>query len=95
MLSPEADVLHQTHGKGFPSMSIPTSGAVVGSSVQTTIVTTTGKRSSLKLAYRTNVCILIARSFFVVNNFIIGGWMIGTNAMYEYAATAIGPIRPV
>ena len=40
-------------------------------------------------------CILIARSFFVVNNFIIGGWMIGTNAMYEYAATAIGPIRPV
>jgi len=76
-------------------MSIPTSGAVVGSSVQTTIVTTTGKRILSSLLTGRRFCILIARSFFVVNNFIIGGWMIGTNAMYEYAATAIGPIRPV
>ena len=31
------------------------------------------------------------RSFFVVSAFMIGGWMTGTSAMYEYAATAIGP----
>ena len=33
------------------------------------------------------------RSFFVVSAFMIGGWMIGTSAMYEYAATAIAPRR--
>ena len=39
--------------------------------------------------------ILILRSFSVVKSFMIGGWIIGTSAMYEYAATAIGPISPV
>ena len=33
----------------------------------------------------------MARSFFVVSSFIIGGWITGTSAIYEYAATAIEP----
>jgi len=31
--------------------------------------------------------------FFVVSAFIIGGCIIGTRAIYEYAAIAIGPKR--
>ena len=31
-------------------------------------------------------------SFFVVSAFIIGGWIMGTSDIYEYAATAMGPI---
>ena len=38
-------------------------------------------------------CILILRSASVVSARMIGGWMSGTSAMYEYAATAIEPIR--
>ena len=32
-------------------------------------------------------------SFFVVSISIIGFWITGTNAIYEYADTAIAPIR--
>lgn len=35
--------------------------------------------------------IFIARSFFVVTSFMIGGCIIGISAMYEYAAMAIAP----
>ena len=38
--------------------------------------------------------ILIALSFLVVNNFIIGGWITGTRAIYEYAAIEIGANKP-
>jgi hypothetical protein len=31
----------------------------------------------------------------LVGAFMIGGWMIGASAMYEYAATGIGPSRSV
>ena len=39
------------------------------------------------------VFILIRRSFFVVISSMIGLWMTGTRAIYEYADTAIAPIR--
>ena len=35
--------------------------------------------------------ILIFRSFSVVRSFMMGGWMMGTRDIYEYAATAMGP----
>ena len=35
--------------------------------------------------------IRIRRSFLVVSSLITGGWIIGTSAMYEYAATMIAP----
>ena len=35
----------------------------------------------------------MARSFSVVRARMIGGWISGTSAMYEYAETAIGPSR--
>ena len=35
--------------------------------------------------------ITICLSFFVVKNLIIGGWIKGTRAIYEYAATAVAP----
>ena len=31
-------------------------------------------------------------SFFVVISFITGGWIMGTSAIYEYAATIIAPV---
>ena len=37
--------------------------------------------------------ILMRRSFLVVRAIIIGLWITGTRAMYEYALTAIAPIR--
>ena len=37
--------------------------------------------------------ILMRRSLLVVSNLMIGGWITGTNAMYEYADTAIAPIK--
>ena len=40
---------------------------------------------------RDGYSILIRRSFFVVSSLMIGGWMIVTSAMYEYAATAVAP----
>ncbi len=79
----------------LPSISIPTSGAVVGRIRHTTIVTTIGNRIFSSLETGRSCAILICLSFSVVSSFMIGGWMIGTNDMYEYAATAIGPSRPV
>ena len=65
----------------LPSISIPTSGAVVGRIVHTTTVTTIGKRIFSSLETGLKFSILMARSFLVVNSFIIGGWMIGTSAI--------------
>ena len=47
-------------------------------------------RSSFETGRR--LSIFIARSFLVVKSFMMGGCMIGTSDIYEYAATAIGPI---
>ena len=81
--------------KRLPSISIPTSGAVVGRIRQTTIVTIIGKSIFSSLDTGRNCSILILRSSSVVKSFIIGGWIIGTSDIYEYAATAIGPIYSV
>ena len=78
--------------KRLPNMSIPTSGAVVGRISTTTTVTTIGKRIFSSLETGLNCSILTSLSFLVVKSFIIGGWIIGTSDIYEYAATAIGPI---
>ena len=59
--------------KRLPSISIPTSGAVVGRINTTTIVTIIGKRIFSSLDTGLNCSILIFLSFSVVNNFIIGG----------------------
>ena len=65
----------------LPSISIPTSGAVVGRIRHTTMVITIGKRIFSSLETGLKFSILMARSFLVVNSFIIGGWMIGTSAI--------------
>ena len=72
--------------------SILLSGAVVGRISTTTTVTTIGKRIFSSLETGLNCSILTSLSFLVVKSFIIGGWIIGTSDIYEYAATAIGPI---
>ena len=79
----------------LPSISIPTNGAVVGRIVHTTIVTIIGNKILSNFDTGRSCSILILRSFSVVRSFIIGGWIIGTNDIYEYAATAIGPIIAV
>ena len=64
--------------KRFPSISIPTRGAVVGKIKQTTMVTTMGNRIFSSLETGLNCSILHIRSSLVVKTRIIGGWMIGT-----------------
>ena len=81
--------------KRLPSIKNPTSGAVVGKISTTTTVTTIGKRIFSNFETGLNCSILIALSFLVVKSFIIGGCIIGTSDIYEYAATAIGPIKSV
>ena len=51
--------------------------------------------NSILVSFETDFCsygILIRRSFFVVSSFITGGWIMGTSAIYEYAATIIAPL---
>ena len=63
----------------LPNISIPTRGAVVGRIMQTTMVTTIGKRIFSSLDTGRSWPILIFLSFSVVSNFIIGGWIMGTS----------------
>ena len=72
-------------------MSEPTRGAAEGMRSATNAVTAIGKIIFSFFDTGRRVSILIRLSSFVVRSFIIGGWMTGTSAMYEYAATAIGP----
>ena len=67
--------------KRFPSINIPTNGAVVGRITHTTIVTMIGNRILSSLDTGLNCSILILRSFSVVRSFMIGGWITGTKAM--------------
>ena len=62
----------------LPSINIPTNGAVVGSIMQTTIVTMMGNSIFSNLDTGRSCAILIFLSFSVVKSFIIGGWIIGT-----------------
>ena len=57
----------------LPSISMPTSGAVVGRIEHTTIVTMIGKRILSSLETGLNCSIFIFRSFSVVSSFMIGG----------------------
>ena len=59
--------------KRLPTISIPTSGAVVGRIIQTTIVTITGKRIFSSLDTGRSCSILIFLSSSVVKSFMIGG----------------------
>ena len=63
--------------------------------MQTTIVTTIGKRILSSLETGRSCCILILRLSPLTSAFMMGGWMIGTSDIYEYAATAIGPSSSV
>ena len=77
----------------FPKKSIPNKGnalgeinvvskrPIIGNSIFSSLVTDRGG------------FILITRSFLLVSSRIIGGWITGTRAIYEYAAMAIGPMR--
>ena len=59
--------------KRLPSISMPTSGAVVGRIMHTTIVMTIGKRIFSSLVMGRSCSILILRCFSVVKAFMIGG----------------------
>ncbi|OPY06818.1 MAG: hypothetical protein A4E67_01356 [Syntrophaceae bacterium PtaB.Bin038] len=67
----------------FPSISIPISGAASGSISTHTIVTAIGKMIRSVFDTGRSCSITTVRIFFVVSSFMIGGWMIGTSAMYE------------
>ena len=75
----------------LPSISIPISEVASGRIRQMTMETITGKRICSVLETGRSCSILTALSFFVVQSFMIGGWMKGTSAIYEYAAMAIAP----
>ncbi len=73
-----------------------TENAMALANIQTTNVgnnKVNGNRIFSNLLTWRSWVILVLRSSSVVSSFIIGGWMIGTSAMYEYAATAIAPSK--
>ncbi len=77
----------------LPSMSMPTSGVAAGMESAMTIVVTTGNTIFTRCDTCFTSLITTTRSFSEVRARMIGGWITGTRAMYEYAATAIGPSR--
>ena len=63
----------------LPSISIPTSGAVVGRIRQTTMVIDDREQDLLQFGYRTKLLHLDLPLFLQWSEaFMIGGWMIGT-----------------
>ena len=78
----------------LPSISMPKSGKESGKIRPHINVITIGNTIFSRLETGRNCSIFIARSFFVVSNFIIGGWIIGISAIYEYAATVIADNIP-
>ncbi len=75
----------------LPNVSAPIKGAASGSRKAQSSRSTSGKRIFSRLETGRSCVILILRSACVVSSFIMGGWIIGTSAIYEYAATAIAP----
>ena len=65
----------------FPSISIPIRGTAEGIRSVTTIVTAIGNKIFSPLLTSLSCTIFICLSLFVVSNFIIGGCIIGTNAI--------------
>ncbi|MPM31178.1 hypothetical protein SDC9_77732 [bioreactor metagenome] len=77
----------------FPNIKNPTREMEAGATRPAINVTTIGNKSLVILETLFGLYfILILRSFSVVHIFIAKGCIIGTSAMYEYAATAIGPM---
>ncbi|SAQ55449.1 Uncharacterised protein [Klebsiella oxytoca] len=75
----------------LPKQNIPSSGAASGSSSATSSNSTAGKRIFSRLLTVRSCTMRIFLSFSLVSAFIIGGWINGTSAIYEYAATAMAP----
>lgn len=76
----------------FPNIKKPISSADLGAIVPATTVTIMG--NSILVVWDIELGlygILIQRSFLVVIALITGGCTIGTSAIYEYAATIMGP----
>ena len=68
------------------------SSALFGATVPAIMVTKIGNsRRVVLLTLLGEYSMRMRRSFFVVMALIIGGCIIGTRAMYEYAATIIAP----
>ena len=65
----------------LPSISIPTSAETSGTSRMQKIATTSAKISFSSLETFLRLFILILRSFSVVKRRMMGGWIIGTNAI--------------
>lgn len=77
----------------FPKKSIPRSGRPDGTMK---VVSSNPMIGNMILSNWLTLlagCIRICLSFFVVRRRINGGWITGTSAIYEYAHTAIAPIR--
>ncbi len=62
---------------------MPSSGAAVGSSKATSSSNRIGKRMRSAFDTSRSCTMWILRSSSVVSRRMIGGWMIGTSAMYE------------
>ncbi len=77
----------------LPSINIPINGNKDGNNKVTIIVTTIGNTIFSICLTCLSCPIFILRSSLVVRAFIIGGCISGTSAIYEYAATAIGPSK--
>ena len=68
----------------FPTINMPIRGADIGTSSITITEAIMGNIIfSCDETSRSCGFMYIARSFLVVSNFIIGGWIMGTNAIYE------------
>ena len=70
---------------------MPSNGAAAGSKSATRSSNTIGKTIFSILETSLSWTIFIFLSFSLVIALIIGGWIRGTSAMYEYDATAIAP----
>jgi hypothetical protein len=79
---------HPTSWMKFPNASMPISGAAGGRSRIVRIRSMIGNIIFSVFETGRSCGMVMRRSFFVVSSFMIGGWMSGTRAMYEYAATA-------
>ena len=76
----------------LPNMRKPISSALLGAMVPATTVTNIG--NSTRVVPDTALGLYgmrMQRSFLLVSIFITGGCIMGTSAMYEYAATIMGP----
>ena len=77
----------------FPKKSMPSKGSPEGTMKAVSRKPMTGKKIFSFWLTTLGLGILISLSFFVVRKIMIGLWITGTRAMYEYALTAMAPIR--